>query len=84
MKQKLYSRQNYDQIKFTNACQNSGDYLLPSHIQSKKLDSEKDTRNYNFTCCYMAVKLGVSHSKGRTHLENVRGQNPEKERLLGG
>jgi hypothetical protein len=30
------------------------------------------------------MKLGLSYSKGRTQLENIWGQTPEKERVLGG
>ena len=39
-----------------NVCQNSGNHLLPSHIQSRKpKDSERDIQNYNYTCCFICM-----------------------------
>lgn len=68
-----------------NVCQNSGNHLLPSHIQSKNLKTLKETHRITITPAVLFVCENlVCHSKGRIKLENVQGQSPEEETAPGG
>jgi len=67
-----------------NVCRNSGDHLLLSHIHSKNLRTLTHTELQLHLLFYLcAGKLGLSHSKGRIKIENVQGQSPEEETVLG-
>ena len=68
-----------------NVCRNSGDHLLLPHIQSKNLKILTQPELQLHLLFYLCVrKLGPSHSKGRIKTENVQGQSPEEETVLGG